>query len=256
MLGEMLINFGSEVKADADGKVSGYLITFTGQQDPDLARDYFTKSTDFGVDEWPSYSSVYYDHAQDTHLKLRRLARASLKMDDAGIWAEAQLSRRDAYEEKIYELARKGKLGWSSGTAAHLVEREADGEAKRIVSWPLGLDASLTPTPCEPRNVVSVKSYYEGLAAASEVADLASEEDSVTIRVEEIKTVRQFEQYLRDDGWPNAAAVTIASHGFKALVRRDSGERVSEADLVRLDQIRFAAQRRLRTYGWLQNSSS
>jgi len=59
---------------------------------------------------------------------------------------------RDEYEKFIYQMAEKGKLGWSSGTAGHLVEEERKGNAVWIKSWPLGLDASLTPTPAEPRN--------------------------------------------------------------------------------------------------------
>ena len=51
-------------------------------------------------------------------------------------------------------LAESGKLGWSSGTASHLVMREQDGAAHRVKRWPLGLDASLTHTPAEPRNSV------------------------------------------------------------------------------------------------------
>lgn len=249
---ETVISFGDAVKRVGDDRVEGYLIRFTTDVDPDLTKDFFTRETDYDVEEWPAKSSVYFDHGLDRTVKHTRLGKASLKMDDVGIWAEGVIDKANAYASKVLELVEAGKLGWSSGTANHLVAREEVGEAKRILRWPLGLDASLTPTPAEPRNlaVVSVKAWWEALSGDPEVASLATDADSDTITVEEIKTVRDFEAFLREAGWPKDAAVTIASHGFKALVRRDSGERVSEADRLRLEQIRFAAQRRQRNHEW------
>ncbi len=64
----------------------------------------------------------------------------------------------------IIDAGLAGQLGWSSGTAAHLVEREEAGEAWKIKMWPLGLDASLTPTPAEPRNkVIPLKSLSDNI---------------------------------------------------------------------------------------------
>ena len=105
----------------------------------------------------------------DASLGLRRLGKADLRTDDAGVWAETQLALRDAYERRIYGLAEAGKLGWSSGTAAHLVKREPVGGAMKIMHWPLGLDASLTPTPAEPRNtVVALKAWQPGASLVSD----------------------------------------------------------------------------------------
>jgi HK97 family phage major capsid protein len=67
---------------------------------------------------------------------------------------------RDEYERGLMELAAAGKLGWSSGAAGHLVEREQVGKSWHIKSWPIA-EASLTPTPAEPRNAaIPVKSLY------------------------------------------------------------------------------------------------
>ena len=155
---DYLIAYGNEVKALGDGRVGGYLVRFSGPDAPDLTGDFFTAATDFDA-EWPAKASVYYQHGLDKMLKRRKLGVGSMKADDLGVWVEAQLSLRDEYERAIYDMAEAGKLGWSSGTAPHLVEREAEGKAMRITHWPLGLDASLTPTPAEPRNmVVSLKS--------------------------------------------------------------------------------------------------
>jgi len=76
---------------------------------------------------------------------------------------ESQLALRDDYERAVYSLVEAGKMGLSSGTAPHLVEREpqANGSHK-ITRWPLGLDASITPIPAEPRtSVVALKTYLD-----------------------------------------------------------------------------------------------
>jgi len=146
---DSLVTFGASVKALGDGRVGGYLVKFSTANDPDMTGDYFTSQTDFGdADKSP----VLYHHGLDVKVGKRVIGDATLRRDEVGIWAEAQLKMRDAYEQTIYKLAEAGKLGWSSGTASHLVERKAQGNAQEITRWPLGLDASLTPTPAEPRN--------------------------------------------------------------------------------------------------------
>jgi len=148
---EELVYFGEPVKALGDGKVGGYLVRFTSDDDPDLTGEYFTKDTAFGD---ASSAAVYYNHGLDPVIKKRKLGKADLNTDDFGVWAEAQLDLRDKYEKFIYEMAEQGKQGWSSGTAGHLIERVPQGNAVWLRSWPLGLDASITPTPAEPRNGV------------------------------------------------------------------------------------------------------
>lgn len=147
---DALIYSGSAVKALGGGKIGGYLVLFGTPDQTDLAGDYFTKDTDFGGAQT---SPVLYQHGMDPSVGLSPVGAGPLKMDDIGIWIEAQLNMRTAYEKAVYGMAEADKLGWSSGTAAHLVKREmvAGGKASRITSWPLGLDASLTPTPAEPR---------------------------------------------------------------------------------------------------------
>jgi hypothetical protein len=141
-----LVYNGSEVKALGDGRVGGYLVRFGSDKEPDLTGDFFTNATDFGGF---GQADIYYQHGMDTKLGKRRLGRGDLRADDLGVWIEAQLALRDEYEKAVYQLAEAGKLGWSSGTASHLVGREAVGKAYHITAWPLGLDASLTPTPAE-----------------------------------------------------------------------------------------------------------
>lgn len=146
---EMII-FGAQVKALGDGKVGGYLVRYGTPKDADLEGDFFSKETDLGVVDGASLP-VYYHHGMDGVIKNRRLSHGLVKFDDVGAWMEAQLEMRDEYEKMIYQLAVDGKLGWSSGAAGHLVEREQIGKAWHIKSWPIA-EASLTPEPAEPRN--------------------------------------------------------------------------------------------------------
>jgi HK97 family phage major capsid protein len=175
-LDESLVVLGGAVKALGNGKIGGYLVKFSTDADPDLVGDFFTKETEFGQH---TSSPVFYAHGADEVLKRRILGQAKLTEDDFGVWAAAQLHLRDDYEKFLYGMAEKGKLGWSSGTVAHLVERTQVGKAYRIDRWSLGLDASLTPQPAEPRAVViPLKSYADGLKSVNwEVAGQAEPDE-------------------------------------------------------------------------------
>ena len=144
---DMLVVFGGEIKALGEGKVGGYLVRFTNAANPDLAGDYFTKDTDLDVQTGDPIT-IYYNHGFDPVLKTRKLGKGAVSVQELGVWVEAQLQMRDEYEQAIYQMAERGRLGWSSGTLSYLVEREPKGgNIYWIKSWPLGKDASLTPTP-------------------------------------------------------------------------------------------------------------
>lgn len=146
MTDDTLIAYGGAVKALGDGKIGGYLVAFTGPDEPDLVGDYFTKETDFDI-ETGDRTTVYYNHGYDPILKNRKIGKGTLTISDAGVWMEAQLQMRDEYERAIYRMAEKEKLGLSSGSLAHLVQTQPNEKAQWITAWPLGKDASLTPTP-------------------------------------------------------------------------------------------------------------
>lgn len=169
---EELVYYGSEVKALGDGKVAGYLTRYGTPKDVDLEGDFFSIHTDFGIIDGATLP-VYYQHGFDGTMKARKLGHGTIKFDDVGLWLEAQLEMRDEYEKAIYELAEAGKLGWSSGAAGHLVERESVGKSNHIKSWPIA-EASLTPCPAEPRNTaVPVKSLFIDLDGAADADDEA-----------------------------------------------------------------------------------
>jgi phage head maturation protease len=183
---QTLVNFGSAIKADDSGRVRGYLVRFGGQ---DLEGDYFTKETDFGRpmksgDRVPM--NLYYHHGQDRTIGKSRIGTGYITMDDKGLWYEAQVEMADEYQKMIADLAKSGKLGYSSGATGHMVERKKSADGRyEITRWPIG-EASLTPTPAEPMNMVkSLKDMYgemdgEGMEEEEMIIPVAPGEDVAT----------------------------------------------------------------------------
>lgn len=153
---ELLIAHGGAIKSLGDGKFEGQLIRFGSPDETDLGGEYFDATTEFGVkDSYPI--TVYYKHGKHKAIGKRVVGEGKLRFDDAGIFLEGEIQQRDAYEKAIYELAQQGKLGLSSGAAAHLIEREPVGKSTHIKQWQLA-EASLTTIPYEWRSIVSAKS--------------------------------------------------------------------------------------------------
>ncbi len=169
---DFLVYAGGECKALEGGKVGGYLVLFGSAEKTDLAGEYFTPDTDFGL-ETNAKTRIYYDHGHDPALKRSFIGEATLTKDAKGIWLDGQLKAREDYSKEVKEIVGKDlpaliagkKLGWSSGTAPHLIGRKKVGDAVEITAWPLGLDASLTATPCEPRTqAIPLKSWIPSFA--------------------------------------------------------------------------------------------
>lgn len=155
---ELLVTFGGEVKALGNGHFGGYLVRFSSADDPDLAGDFFTKATDFGIEDGHK-TPVYFNHRLPMKTKdgqwvtvKQKIGEGAMKVDDVGVLVDAIVWNRDNYEKAIVAAGKKKKLGWSSGTASHLVDSEPVGKARFLKTWPLGFDSSLTPYPCEPCN--------------------------------------------------------------------------------------------------------
>jgi len=160
---DKLITFGGAIKALGNGKVGGYLVKFTGADKPDLERDFFTKDTDFDLEDGDR-ATVYYHHGLDETLGNRKIGSGNMKKNDIGIWIQAQLSLRDEYERAVYEMAKAQKVGWSSGSLPWLVAREPVDGAQWVKTWPIGKDASITPLPAagpELTSVLTLKAYKQ-----------------------------------------------------------------------------------------------
>ena len=151
------------IKSDRLGYVKGYLVRFGDTKATDLEGDYFTKATDYGfpMEEGKRVPlNVYYHHGMDQAVGKKSIGTGFIKMTDEGLWYEAQLDMADEYGKMVAKLCKQGKMGFSSGAAAHMVERKTMGGASEIIRWPIA-EASITPTPAEFRNSVkSLEEYY------------------------------------------------------------------------------------------------
>jgi HK97 family phage major capsid protein len=143
------------------GRIGGYLVVWGDETSRDLEGEYFTPQTNFALD-WFPVRPVLYQHGLDGTMKGTLIGHIdTLRADEVGIWAEAQLDLRQRYVVAVRRLIDQGALSWSSGSLPHLVRKEADG---RITRWPL-VEGSLTPTPAEPRytDVKTIKNAYKVL---------------------------------------------------------------------------------------------
>jgi len=160
---DLLTSTVDGIKSDRLGYVKGYLVRFGDTKTADLEGDYFTKSTDYGFPVSKGQRvplNVYYHHGMDAAVGKKSIGTGFIKMDDVGLWYEAQLDLADEYGSMIAKLCKQGKMGFSSGAAGHLVERKSMGGAAEITRWPIA-EASITPTPAEYRNSVkTLKEYY------------------------------------------------------------------------------------------------
>lgn len=143
-----------------EGRIGGYLAVWGSAAQRDLHGEYFTPETDFGLD-WYPFRPVLYHHAQDAAIKMMALGVIdTLRADEVGLWAEAQLEKRNKYVGAVLRLIERGALSWSSGSLPSLVKSLPDG---RITRWVI-VEGSLTPTPAEPR-LTDVRALKAALTA-------------------------------------------------------------------------------------------
>lgn len=170
-----LVCAGGEVKTlDDAGRLGGRLVEFGDPNTADRTRwrDYFTPSTDFGIDDFPCKSRVLWYHGIDREVGAARLGTATLGRDDQGITIEAQLNMDLPFVKSVvWPRAKQGGLGWSSGSVLRLIQRQPVGYAHEVKSWPI-VEASLTPTPANPRLVAhEIKSLVDYVAEEAKGED-------------------------------------------------------------------------------------
>jgi len=152
-LSEAVVCYGGQLKAIGDGRVGGYLVLFSDGStvgDKDLTGEWFTKNTNYhwaGKEKRPAL----YHHGLDPVLGKVELGNGWKlgRIDDVGLWVETQLKLRHDYEAAIYHLTNRDKMGLSSGTASHMIAKNASGE---ILNWFIA-EGSFTPTPAEPKTM-------------------------------------------------------------------------------------------------------
>jgi hypothetical protein len=151
--------------------VEGYLVKF---DNVDLYGEIFSKSTDFNLAGFPIVGKpLLYNHGLDEAIKSVPIGVFTLaKVDDVGIWVQAQLHQREEYEKylekRLVELGESADkksiqaqaylayttiasvldsvpMGFSSGALPQSVQIVD----KHIKTWCI-IEGSITPTPAEP----------------------------------------------------------------------------------------------------------
>lgn len=162
-------------------RVGGYLVVWGNSAQKDLQGEYFTPQTELGLD-WYDRRPALYHHGLDGTMKSTVIGVIdSVKADNVGVWAEAQLDMRKKYVDMVLKLVERGALGWSSGSLPHLVEVAQDGNIKR---WPI-VEGSLTPTPAEPRRtgITTIKSAFNDLGIDTARLELDTQTHELTADV-------------------------------------------------------------------------
>jgi hypothetical protein len=134
---------GPALKALGNGKVGGYLIRFNGPKD--AQGEYFRPDVELHLDWYGgTRRPILYHHGLNDEDIIEDIGYIyKIVKDDVGWWAEGQLDMTNPRAVQVYNEVRKGKIGWSSGSAPHLSKVEPDGG---ITEWTV-VEASLTPTP-------------------------------------------------------------------------------------------------------------
>jgi len=179
-----------KIAAIADNLITieGYGVPFGGPiKGRDMHGQFFSKNTDFALDLIPDgQRPLLYQHGLDKKLDTQVIGRWGVKrIDDGGVWVQAQLNARSEYINEIKELIDQDALGFSSGTMGHLVK--VSSKTGEILKWAL-VELSLTPNPANPNAYIVkqkksakayIKSLMEGEEAPAEAPTLQSAIDAL-----------------------------------------------------------------------------
>lgn len=156
------------IKGVGENRVGGYGVLWGSPAAKDLTGEYFTPQTASltAVFEAVGKLPVLYHHALDKSVQAEVIGAIDLlRVDEIGLWAEAQLNLHGKYRQAVIDLVEKGALAWSSGCLPQGKTLGPDGEIRR---WPI-IEFSLTPTPAEHRLIIqpitAIKSYYAAIGA-------------------------------------------------------------------------------------------
>lgn len=134
---------GTRLKALGDGKIGGYLVVFGGPKD--AQGEYFRPDCDFHLDWYNgAMRPILYHHGLTDEDIIEEIGHiTALRIDSRGLYAEGQLDMTNPRARDVYGDIKRGRIGWSSGSAPHLSKVDDYGG---ITEWTV-LEGSLTPTP-------------------------------------------------------------------------------------------------------------
>lgn len=144
--------------------------------------------------------------------------------DGKGLWSEGRLLLELQRGKETHILLRERAIsGLSIGYREVDVEPAKDGEPRRLIKLDL-MEVSVVSFPANRRaRVETVKNESWGKLEA-----LARK-----FRDGEAMPAKEFEEVLRDAGFPKSAATQIASVGYAKAIRSDSGGDEANTHAVR-----------------------
>jgi len=161
------------VKAVEDGEqwiIEGFGAPYYGPEaGKDLVGEYFSAKTDFGLDYYPSRPVVFHHGLTEKDPEVIG-QELSVEERKGGKWVRVLLDKSKALAKTAWELAKKGKLFYSSGAIAHLVRKAKDGHLDK---WPVA-EWSLTPQPINNYAVATAAAKARFEAIGIEFDDGAS----------------------------------------------------------------------------------
>lgn len=137
---------GGSIKALKDGEFGGILVPFGGPRD--AHGEFFYPDVELREERYGRLPVLFHHGLTDFKDEEVGVIE-SLQRTAEGLYAKARLfldhadARIRALAYKLWEDIQSGKLGWSSGSADHLVEIDANGGIKR---WPV-IEATVTYSP-------------------------------------------------------------------------------------------------------------
>lgn len=141
-----LVSFGGAVKSLGRRGFSGLAIIFNSI---DRTGESFSPDVDMEL-KGRSSLPTYWRHSLDEKIGNQKLADASFEVSSQGLYVEGEFLRFGGFEKDLMSAIDQGLLGFSTGSASHLVRTKQRGGFTEIMAWPV-VDLSLTETPCEPK---------------------------------------------------------------------------------------------------------
>lgn len=164
---------GGAVKAATEGILSGLLVPFGLPKDSQ--GEYFHDTVKLFLERL-KYIPVMFHHAMSSigTKEIGRIEIGDCKVTPDGLEVEKAQLYMDLPEARwAFQEAARGKLGWSSASAPHLVVRDDDGG---ISEWPL-VEATLTPNPAGGRRT-TVQALKFDVSTLTSGEDAAKEPDT------------------------------------------------------------------------------
>ena len=211
--------------------IAGYAVVWG---ELDLDGDIFTPETKFigeDLDSAPERVPVLYNHGLDPVIGPEVLGKVTKMIpDEVGLWIEAQIDKFHKYWNMVQELVERGVLGWSPGTAAHLVRREAREGYNVIKVW-MPVEFSLTPTPAQPLTVPVTVLKAVGIEVpendSKEDGSMGRKKEEMKNAVVETPTEAQKEQAQNTAAEASAAPAEPAPATTKAAEPAGTTERAA-----------------------------